>query len=288
MGTTIENRSSSPITPLSPTNYLALHRTFFKICDGVVDQVQQKSQGGVTVLQQAAATKATVKKRERPWETVRDRERPWKTMIDRETPWQPPCNPSVGTSGSFKTSNNHQQLPIFNEPYNAAWIKMFVNVYTWWHVIHLAAKRGQQKTTSLTYRAKKGTTWTWYHWIIFLMLQLLLIVSAPGAKRSIVFQPGTTWRRLTEPLQESAWHHGERLLDQLEKGYWIKQREKTRQQRRPANLPARFAFRQQRKQRNNTKRGRSHTKQKPHKSMGIASRHDRVKPTVSPKYAQTN
>ena len=42
------------------------------------------------------------------------------------------------------------------------------------------------------------------------------------------------------------------------------------------------------KQRNNTKRGRSHTKQKPHKSMGIASRHDRVKPTVSPKYAQTN
>ena len=78
------------------------------------------------------------------------------------------------------------------------------------------------------------------------MLQLLLIVSAPGAKRSIVFQPGTTWRRLTEPLQESAWHHGERLLDQLEKGYWIKQREKTRQLRRPANLPARFAFRQQR------------------------------------------
>ena len=91
----------------------------------------------------------------------------------------------------------------------------------WWHVIHLAAKRGQQKTTSLTYRAKKGTTWTWYHRIIFLMLQLLLIVSAPGAKRSIVFQPGTTWRRLTEPLRESAWHHGERLLDQLEKGYWI-------------------------------------------------------------------
>ena len=41
-------------------------------------------------------------------------------MIERETPWQPPCNPSVGTSGSFKTSNNHQQLPIFNEPYNAA------------------------------------------------------------------------------------------------------------------------------------------------------------------------
>ena len=27
---------------------------------------------------------------------------------------------------------------------------------------------------------------------------------------------------------------------------------------------------------------------KPHKSMGIASRHDRVKPTMSPKYAQTN
>ena len=39
---------------------------------------------------------------------------------------------------------------------------------------------------------------------------------------------------------------------------------------------------------NNKKRGRSHTKQKPHKSMGIASRHDWVKPTVSPKYAQTN
>jgi hypothetical protein len=60
--TTIENRSSSPITPLSLTNYLALHRTFFKICDGVVDQVQQKSQGGVTVLQQAAATKANREK----------------------------------------------------------------------------------------------------------------------------------------------------------------------------------------------------------------------------------
>ena len=40
-------------------------------------------------------------------------------------------------------------------------------------------------------------------------------------------------------------------------------------------------FCQQRKQRNNTKRGRSHTKQKPHKSMGIASRYDRVKHRVS-------
>ena len=41
--------------------------------------------------------------------------------------------------------------------------------------------------------------------------------------------------------------------------------QETRQQRRHANLPARFAFRRQRKQRSNTKRGRSHTKQKtPH------------------------
>jgi hypothetical protein len=39
---------------------------------------------------------------------------------------------------------------------------------------------------------------------------------------------------------------------------------------------------------NNKNRGRSHTNQNPHKSMGIASRHDWVKPTGSPKYAQTN
>ena len=35
------------------------------------------------------------------------------------------------------------------------------------------------------------------------------------------------------------------------------------------------------KQRNDTKRGRSHTKQKTRKSMRIASRHDGVNPTVS-------
>ena len=48
------------------------------------------------------------------------------------------------------------------------------------------------------------------------------------------------------------------------------QQKETRQQRRYANLPARFAFRQQRKQRNNTKRAGA-TPKKPHKSMGIAS-----------------
>ena len=55
------------------------------------------------------------------------------------------------------------------------------------------------------------------------------------------------------------------------------EQKETRQQRRHANLPARFAFRQQRKQRNNTKRGRSHTK-KTHKSMGIASDTIRLSP----------
>ena len=48
------------------------------------------------------------------------------------------------------------------------------------------------------------------------------------------------------------------------------QQKETRQQRRDANLPARFAFRQQRKQRNNTKRRRSHTKKHP-TNPGIAS-----------------
>ena len=66
------------------------------------------------------------------------------------------------------------------------------------------------------------------------------------------------------------------------------QQKETRQQRRHANLPARFALRPQRKQRNNTKRGRSHTKQKTTQIHGDCLRHDRVKPTVSPKYAQTN
>ena len=48
-------------------------------------------------------------------------------------------------------------------------------------------------------------------------------------------------------------------------------RQEIRQQRRHANLQARFAFRQQRKQRNNTKWGRSHTRQKTTQSMEIVS-----------------
>ena len=68
---------------------------------------------------------------------------------------------------------------------------------------------------------KKGTTWTWYHRIIFLMLQLLLIVSAPGAKRSLPAWDhlekahGTPSRKRMASWRKVTGSVGERLLDQL-------------------------------------------------------------------------
>ena len=57
-------------------------------------------------------------------------------------------------------------------------------------------------------------------------------------------------------------------------------------QRRHANLPARFAFRQQRKQRTNTKKRPEPHQKSPHQDLQDCLRHDRDKPTVSPKYPQ--
>jgi hypothetical protein len=62
---------------------------------------------------------------------------------------------------------------------------------------------------------------------------------------------------------------------------------KKRHQRRPANLPARFAFRPQ-KNSKATQNGAGATQKTTTEIHGMASGHDRVKPTVSPKYAQTN
>ena len=59
------------------------------------------------------------------------------------------------------------------------------------------------------------------------------------------------------------------------------QREETRQQRRLANLPARFPFRQQRKQRNNTKWGGATPNKKPHKSMGSYCCHSHIRPCLT-------
>ena len=63
--------------------------------------------------------------------------------------------------------------------------------------------------------------------------------------------------------------------------------EKNNKKRRPANVPARFPFRQQRKQRTQHKTGPEPHQTIPHKPMGIASRHDRVMPTVSKNMQKT-